>query len=51
MKPEPMTFPKAYVETVRSFVEAHLKPGDPRHYFTYFRYNPDDPTDLGTPED
>lgn len=50
-KPEPIAFPKAYLDAVRSHVERHLKPGVPSHYFTYFPYDPADPTNLGTPED
>lgn len=46
-KPEPIAFPKAYVDAARTYVEKHLKPGAPGHYFTFFPFNPDDPTDLG----
>jgi len=46
-KPEPMEFPKAYVDAARSYVQSHLKPGAPGHYFTYFPFDPADPTYLG----
>jgi len=49
-EPEPMDFPKAYIDTARNYVQTHLKPGAPSHYFTYFPFDPDNPTDLGVSE-
>jgi hypothetical protein len=46
-KPEPITFPKAYLDAARDYVEKHLKPGKATHYFTYFPYDPNDLTYLG----
>ena len=50
-KPEPIAFPRAYINAARAYVETHLKPETPRHYFTFFPFDPDHPTDLQTPKD